>query len=90
MVYLLQTREAFEARLRTMQGLEFMVVAEPQQLQEGDTGVWTIRKQVRRKQQGAEDELTVLATYYVIGENIYQAPSLENMIGSKIVSRVPS
>lgn len=83
----LADRDAFEKRLRTMQGLEFMVVAEPERKPDGtDTGVYVLRKQNRRKRPGNhDDELTVLATYYVIGENIYQAASLEDIVGNKIV-----
>ncbi|KAH0566267.1 hypothetical protein GP486_000342 [Trichoglossum hirsutum] len=93
MVHILQTREAFEARLRTMQGLEFMVAFEPPPRtvgsQDGSENVWVIRKQNRRKRQGAaagaaEDEVTVLGSYFVVNENIYMAPSVGNVIGSKM------
>lgn len=93
MFHLIQTREAFEGRLRTMQGLEFMVAYEPTQNSQQpngasgveDTGAWVIRKQNRRKRQGAEDEITVLSTYFVIGENVYMAPSVGNVLGSRMV-----
>ncbi|KAK8161287.1 MED6 mediator subfamily complex component-domain-containing protein [Phyllosticta citrichinensis] len=84
----LADRDAFEARLRTMQGLEFMVVAEPERKPDAvDSGIYVLRKQNRRKRPGNhDDELTVLATYYVIGENIYQAASLEDIIGNKVLA----
>jgi mediator of RNA polymerase II transcription subunit 6 len=88
MLHILQTREAFEGRLRTMQGLEFMVAFEPSRAvgsQEGSENVWVIRKQNRRKRQGLEDEITVLGSYFVINENIYMAPSVGNVVGSKMV-----
>ena len=77
----------FEERLRSMQGLEFMVTHDPS---EGDTkpmnsGVWVIRKQNRRKRPGMPDEVTGLASYYVVGENIYMAPSLEKLLGARMV-----
>ena len=93
----MQTREAFENRLRTMQGVEFMVAYEPKPPAEqavsgapppagGDySGIWVIRKQNRRKQQGYEDEVTVLSTYFLVGENVYMAPSVANVIGSRLV-----
>jgi len=99
MFHLIQTREAFEGRLQTMQGLEFMVAYEPaqnaQQLNgvDGgeDTGVWVIRKQNRRKRQGFEDEITILSSYFVVGENVYMAPSVANVLGSRMVRlRTPS
>lgn len=87
MYYIIQTREAFEGRLRTMQGLEFMVTHDPS---ENDTkhdhsGVWVIRKQNRRKRQGAQDEVTGISSYYVVGDNVYMAPSVGNILGSRLV-----
>ncbi|KAI9832548.1 MAG: hypothetical protein M1819_004338 [Sarea resinae] len=97
MFHIIQTREAFEGRLKTMQGLEFMVALEPGPMPPQkpgasfeDTGVWVIRKQVRRKKQGADDELTVLSSYFIIGENIYMAPTIGSVIGSKVLSTVTS
>jgi mediator of RNA polymerase II transcription subunit 6 len=84
---IIQTREQFEGRLKSMSGLEFIVAQEPAEMGWGyGTGVWVIRKQTRRKQPGAEDELTVHADYFLVGENIYQAPTLADILSSKIVS----
>ena len=70
-----------------MQGLEFMVTHDPS---EGDTkpvnsGVWIIRKQNRRKRSGMQDEVTGISSYYVVGENIYMAPTVENIISCRLV-----
>ena len=87
MFHLIQTREAFESRLKTMQGLEFMVAHEPTgPAQAGpDSGIWVIRKQVRRKVQGAADNVTVLGSYFMVGENIYMSPSIAKVLGSRLV-----
>lgn len=87
MLYLIQTREAFEGRLKTMAGLEFMVSHDPSNdgQQQDNSGVWVIRKQNRRKRGGYEDEVTVLSSYFVVGENIYMAPSVGNVLGSRMV-----
>ncbi|KAL8999164.1 MAG: hypothetical protein Q9169_001943 [Polycauliona sp. 2 TL-2023] len=86
--YLIQTREAFEARLRTMQGLEFMVSHDPSEngTKPDNNGVWVIRKQNRRKRDGMEDEISPIKSYYVVGENIYMAPSLSNILGARLLS----
>ncbi len=84
MVHLVQTREAFEARLRTMSGLEFVTIDAPSP---PDSSVWTIRKQIRRKMVGADDQVTVLSCYFVVGENVYMSPSLGNVLGSRLVRR---
>lgn len=91
MYHLIQTREAFEGRLRTMAGLEYLVVQEPAEMGPGmGTGVWVIRKQTRKKRPGAEDDITVHATYFVVGENIYQAPSLADILLSRVVRIIPA
>ena len=85
--YLIQTREAFEGRLRTMQGLEYMVSHDPSdngRIVE-NTGVWVIRKQIRRKRPTGNDDLTPISSYFVVGENIYMAPSVGNVLGSRLV-----
>lgn len=81
--HLLRSRDAFEARLRQMQGVEYNFGPTPKNLEDG---VLVIRKQHRRKVPGAEDKVTVLGTYFMIAENIYQAPSMSDILGSKIVS----
>lgn len=87
MYHIIATREAFEGRLKTMSGLEFIVAQEPAEMAPGTgTGVWVIRKQTRRKRQGMEDEITVHSTYFVMGENIYMAPAVGDVLGCRLVS----
>jgi mediator of RNA polymerase II transcription subunit 6 len=89
MVHIVATREAFEGRLKTMSGLEYMIAQEPAETAPGTgTGVWVIRKQTRRKRAGREDELTVHATYFVVGENIYMAPAVGDILGSRLVGHI--
>jgi mediator of RNA polymerase II transcription subunit 6 len=87
MLPIIQTREAFEGRLRTMNGLEFIVAQEPAEMAPGTgTGVWVIRKQTRRKRPSEDDEIIVHATYFVVGENIYMAPTAADVLGSGMVT----
>lgn len=87
MLRFVATREAFEGHLKTMSGLEFVVAQEPAETAPGTgTGVWVIRKQTRRKRPGQEDEITVHSTYFVMGENIYMAPSLFDIISSRMLN----
>jgi mediator of RNA polymerase II transcription subunit 6 len=51
------------------------------------TGVWVIRKQTRRKRPPEEDEITLHSSYFVVGENIYMAPAVSDVLGSRMVSR---
>ncbi|SZF01720.1 unnamed protein product [Blumeria hordei] len=91
MMPVIQTREAFEGRLKTMAGLEFIVAQEPAEMAPGTgTGVWVIRKQTRRKIPRNEDEITVHSTYFVVGENIYMAPSTADIIASRMLSMMYS
>ena len=87
----LETRQAFEGRLDQMSGLEFRVAYGPQDFgPEAYPGLgrWVIRKQERRKRSGVDDDVTVLASYFVVGENIYMAPAVGDVIWSKMVSQV--
>ncbi|KAG4026843.1 hypothetical protein MFRU_036g00760 [Monilinia fructicola] len=87
MMYLLGTRGAFEGRLKTMSGLEFIVAQEPAEMAPGTgTGVWVIRKQTRRKRAPEDDEIIILASYFVVGENIYMAPTVADVLGSRMLS----
>lgn len=83
LLHLLRSRDAFEARLRQMQGVEYKFGPAPKNLEDG---VLVIRKQHRRKIPGEEDKVTILGTYFMVAETIYQAPSLSDILGSKIVS----
>lgn len=86
MQHFVHTRAAFEGRLKTMVGLEFMIAQEPAEMAPGTgTGVWVIRKQMRKKRPGYEDEIAVLASYFVVGENIYMAPLVGDVISCRVV-----
>ncbi|TGO69591.1 hypothetical protein BOTNAR_0009g00380 [Botryotinia narcissicola] len=87
MMYILATRSAFESRLKTMSGLEFLVAQEPAEMAPGTgTGVWVISKQTRRKRAQDDDEITKHASYFVVGENIYMAPTVADVLGSRMLS----
>ncbi|KAL5334764.1 mediator of RNA polymerase II transcription subunit 6 [Aspergillus crustosus] len=96
--HFVETREAFEDRLKTMQGLEFVVGYDPLQAAAGTnaqfshepSNVWVIRKQTRRKRSGFDDEIVVLATFFVVGDCIYMAPSAASVVGNRILSAVTS
>ncbi|KAF8862070.1 mediator of RNA polymeras-like protein II transcription subunit 6 [Acephala macrosclerotiorum] len=91
LIAVVQTRAAFEAHLRTMSGLEYMISEQPAEMTPGaGTGVWVIRKQTRRKRHPQEDEITVHATYFVVGENIYMAPTVADVLGSRMLSIMSS
>ncbi|KAJ5806084.1 uncharacterized protein N7503_003686 [Penicillium pulvis] len=96
--HFVETREAFEARLKTMSGLEFIVAYDPlQAAAQSDTrfahepsNVWVIRKQNRRKRTGMDDEVSVISTYFLVGDCIYMAPSVASVVGNRILSAVTS
>ena len=51
-----------------------------------NSGVWVIRKQNRRKRAGSEDEITPISSYFVVGENVYMAPTVGSILSSRLVS----
>ncbi|KAH6684573.1 mediator of RNA polymeras-like protein II transcription subunit 6 [Halenospora varia] len=89
MTHLLSTREIFEGRLKTMAGMEYIVAQEPADPMTG-TGVWVINKQTRRKRSNAEDEVLVHSTYFVVGWNVYMAPSMSDILGMRTLSILTS
>jgi len=79
-------RKDFEAGLAQRIGTEYMIVeGEGMQFdKEGKPikgGVWVIRKQERTK-----DSLETLGTYFIVGENVYQAPSVGDILGARLLS----
>ncbi|KAJ5180307.1 hypothetical protein N7492_003517 [Penicillium capsulatum] len=96
--HFVETRDAFEGRLKTMQGLEFVVSYDPLQaaaqsntrFAHEPSNIWVIRKQNRRKRSGMDDEVTVISTFFVVGDCIYMAPSVASVVGNRILSAVTS
>jgi mediator of RNA polymerase II transcription subunit 6 len=92
--HFVETREVFEGRLKTMQGLEFMVAYDPlqaaaqseTQFAREPSNIWVIRKQMRQKRPGMEDDVVVLSTFYIVGDAVYMAPAVSSVIGNRIVS----
>ncbi|KAH6715133.1 mediator of RNA polymerase-like protein II transcription subunit 6 [Leptodontidium sp. 2 PMI_412] len=91
MLDVIQTRAAFEGRLKTMSGLEFIIAEQPAEMAPGTgTGVWVIRKQTRRKRDRDEDEITIHSTYFVVGDNIYMAPTVADVLGNRTMTIISS
>lgn len=72
--------------MRELAGVEFVVAEQPAIPGPDGNGVWVIRKQVRKKKPNHEDEVSVLNTYHIVGENIFMAPLAADLLGSRIVS----
>ena len=89
----LATRKNFEGRLRQLSGLEYVVVYDPLELNvqiDGPNGkeisnIWVIAKQNRQKRMGIDDQVIVLAYYYIVGDSIYQAPSVAKVLTNRLV-----
>ncbi|KAH8149843.1 uncharacterized protein LAJ45_05995 [Morchella importuna] len=84
----LATPDLFNARLRRMTGVEYMLATGS-----SDTGVWVIRKQLRRGVVRAEDgqeveDVSVLATYYVVGENVFMAPAVGAVLMNRMLTAI--
>ncbi|KAI8374783.1 mediator complex, subunit Med6 [Blakeslea trispora] len=65
--------------LRKMTGIEFAVVHE-------QPPVWIIQKRYRRGPQ--PDDVNPIATYYIMGANVYQSPTIYSVIANRLVSKV--
>lgn len=76
----LQGKQDLYGELKNMKGIEFVVAVakEPE--------MWVIRKQDRLSPQEARQ----LATYFVVGENIYMAPTIYDILSSRLLSTTHS
>lgn len=84
-IKLLHSREAFEEAVRAIGGLEYMVVDGPPPGTNAES-IFIIRKQYRTKgRNGVPDTVQILGTYFVVGDRIMQAPSLEDVFRNRIV-----
>jgi mediator of RNA polymerase II transcription subunit 6 len=83
--HILLNRDLLEARLKTMSGLEFVVSEQPADPGPTGTGVWVVRKQMRRKKPGEEDEVTVLNSYHIVDGKIYMAPLAADLLKKSMV-----
>ena len=84
----ISTRQGFEAEISKLSGIEFRVIDSHSRYGPDivNQGRWTIRKQYREKRsQGLTDKVTVLATYYVIGDIICLASSIGDGLRSKVM-----
>ncbi|KAI8641043.1 mediator complex, subunit Med6 [Parasitella parasitica] len=71
-----QPYEATVEALRKMTGIEFAVVYD-------QPPVWIIQKRYRRGQ--ASDDVNPIATYYIMGANVYQSPTIYSVIANRLV-----
>lgn len=79
--YTLATRPLFEAEISKMHGEEYIVAEQPAETGQGaGTGVWVIRKQDRQPQATKVQE-----SFFLVGERIYQAPSVADVLGCSLV-----
>lgn len=86
-------RKSMDAKLDKMAGTEYRVVDGPETsfgIQGPGNPVWVIRKQIRSKKSSEErgDYFRVTrveGTYFVMGDMIYMAPSLEDVLRIRLV-----
>jgi MED6 mediator sub complex component len=79
----LENRRLFEDRLRSMAGIGYFVVDGPEISTPDMNPVWVIRKTRRAPSSNVTE---TLGTYYALGENIYQASSLLDVLHCRMVN----
>ncbi|KAK6346297.1 Mediator of RNA polymerase II transcription subunit 6 [Orbilia blumenaviensis] len=75
--HLIHNRVAFEGRLKSMVGVEFVVAAE-----DPANAIWVIKKQMRRSPTDAQ----LLDVYFVVGENIFMAPTMQKVMTARMLA----
>ncbi|CAO3625782.1 unnamed protein product [Cunninghamella echinulata] len=72
-----QSYEATVEALRKMTGIEFAVIHD-------HPPVWVIQKRYRR---GPDpDDVNPIATYYIMGANVYQSPTIYSVIANRLLT----
>ncbi|KAI6827686.1 hypothetical protein KC332_g3516 [Hortaea werneckii] len=98
------TRQEFEEILAKRAGTEYHVDGElvpipgaPAMCKMSKNGVWVVRKIDRPESQERSNnpqnpfpETEVLGTYYIVGENVYMAPSIGDVVGNRLLSAATS
>ncbi|QDS76704.1 hypothetical protein FKW77_000836 [Venturia effusa] len=87
-------RKAMDAKLDVMQGIEYRIVEGPETsygLAQLGNPVWVVRKQFRERKQsearGTYFRVTrVEGTYFIMGELVYMAPSLEDVLRIRLMA----
>ena|ERR1700760_2644654 len=79
----LENRTEFQDRLRMMPGIGYFVIDGPEKVTPGYNPVWVIRGERRMRD---SNQVEIIGTYYAVGENIYQAPSLLDVLTCRLVS----
>lgn len=95
---LVHNREALEARLRTRPGIEHVIAEDPKVLADGQaSGVYVLRKQRRLEERSEEDRrrgvyprTETVGTHFVVGENVYQAPSVGDVVRNRLLNATRS
>ncbi|KAI8092604.1 mediator complex, subunit Med6 [Halteromyces radiatus] len=72
-----QSNEITMEALRKMTGIEFAVTHE-------QPPVWVIQKRYRRGP--APDDVNPIATYYIMGANVYQSPTIYSVIANRLLT----
>ncbi|TKA83072.1 hypothetical protein B0A55_00951 [Friedmanniomyces simplex] len=100
---LIHNRKELEATLTKNPGVEYVISHEPQLVAKGPgvvegqkSNVWVLRKQERLfgQQQGSSTPANsssvteTRGTYYIINENVYQAPSVADVVENRLLSAV--
>jgi mediator of RNA polymerase II transcription subunit 6 len=81
----LSDRKRFEESLRDTMGMKYLIEDGPAQNSTDMNPVWLIRKRNKVREYGQEVS-KIEGSYFAIGENIYQAPSLKDILVCRLVS----
>ncbi|KAI5854895.1 MED6 mediator sub complex component-domain-containing protein [Tricharina praecox] len=79
----------FDKAMKSMRGVEYVIAAGNEA-----SGVWVIRKQLRKAprevvlagQKQKVEDVSILADYYIVGENIYQAPTVGAVLANRMLT----
>jgi MED6 mediator sub complex component len=82
----LKDRKRFEDSLRDTMGLKYLIEDGPTENAPNTNPVWLIRGRNKVREHGQEVS-KIEGSYFAIGENIYQAPSVKDVLTCRLVSQ---
>jgi MED6 mediator sub complex component len=83
----LSDRKRFEDSLRDTMGIKYLIEEGPKQSSPDTNPVWLIRRRNKVREYGQEVS-KIEGSYFAIGENIYQSPSLKDILMCRLVSKL--
>jgi mediator of RNA polymerase II transcription subunit 6 len=83
----LSNRQLFQEKIRESMGVSYLIQDGPITNSPDMNPVWLIRRQNKSRDVSGDDVVDIEGSFYAIGENIYQAPSIKDILTCRLVCK---